>query len=765
MKTKQTLRMIGSALLCTAVSTSFFPVYAQQDNPTEKTETVFTLLNPDGSIENTNVSSWIHDEDGIENISEELNLEDVENSKTNEAPEKNGNVYTWNVDGNDVYYQGTSHQPLPVSIQIQYFMDGKEYSQKELEGKDGHLKMVFTFENTQTETQNIGGKSIVVHPSYLLGGLLDLKTGVYTNVKCDQGKIINDGTNEMLAFVNIPGLRETLESAGLSKINDQLNITDQVIVEADVKDFHLGSIMMGMTSDFDLDSQLGNISSLSDLSNGINELVNAQNELVEGSQSLYEGTSEIKEKSQPLTSSKNQIRSLADGFVVLDNGMQNLQQSIQQYTNGASAMNAGLDMLYAIPQGTSQIENAMDQGIVKGSYQLSQGLYQLNNSLQNMDTNEINKTLQYSIDEMNEMDHTLEKDIQVLKQLQEGLNQSASALEAMNGMKQQLTLLEQSILSKEGQNNQTIKENNEQISNMNEQINEIRQQMIQTVDQSIQILEESKTDLQNTDSIDAKINELKAQKQRILQIQNLSDLQTLETMEVEFEQLNTMLSQLNQSIASMSKNISQSLQAMQDLQKDIQQALDICTSLKTIVAGDSIQTLQLSLNQLKPSIEQLYNGSLQIYEGSKQLNEKLKELQESSQNGLDQLKQGMEQLTGNNDRLNQGAGQLKEATDLLAGQQEAFIQMANGLESLEEAFNALNEGAKALNEGQNQFKEQGIDVLKEKVDLTEEELNTLQQVMHSIQNLNETYKSFSGCPDSSQVSTRYVYRTKETSEK
>ena len=150
---------------------------------------------------------------------------------------------------------------------------------------------------------------------------------------------------------------------------------------------------------------------------------------------------------------------------------------------------------------------------------------------------------------------------------------------------------------------------------MNEQINEIRQQMIQTVDQSIQILEESKTDLQNTDSIDAKINELEAQKQRILQIQDLSALQTLETMEVEFEQLNTMLSQLNQSIASMSKNISQSLQAMQDLQKDIQQALDICTSLKTIVAGDSIQTLQLSLNQLKPSIEQLYNGSLQIYEG------------------------------------------------------------------------------------------------------------------------------------------------------
>ena len=112
MKTKQTLRMIGSALSCTAVSTSFFPVYAQQDNPTEKTETVFTVLNPDGSIENTNVSSWIHDEDGIENISEELNLEDVENSKTNEAPEKNGNVYTWNVDGNDVYYQDLDFSDL-----------------------------------------------------------------------------------------------------------------------------------------------------------------------------------------------------------------------------------------------------------------------------------------------------------------------------------------------------------------------------------------------------------------------------------------------------------------------------------------------------------------------------------------------------------------------------------------------------------------------------------------------------------------------------
>ena len=79
----------------------------------------------------------------------------------------------------------------------------------------------------------------MIHPSYLAGGMLNMSTGNFTNVKCESGKIVNDGTNEMLAFANIPGLNETLKSAGLDKVNNQLGISDDVTVEADVNNFDL----------------------------------------------------------------------------------------------------------------------------------------------------------------------------------------------------------------------------------------------------------------------------------------------------------------------------------------------------------------------------------------------------------------------------------------------------------------------------------------------------------------------------------------------
>ncbi len=60
------------------------------------------------SITSSSISLWLHDEDGINNIKETLNLTDVKNIKSNEKPSKDGNTYTWNAKENDVYYEGTA---------------------------------------------------------------------------------------------------------------------------------------------------------------------------------------------------------------------------------------------------------------------------------------------------------------------------------------------------------------------------------------------------------------------------------------------------------------------------------------------------------------------------------------------------------------------------------------------------------------------------------------------------------------------------------
>lgn len=445
MNLNHTVKVVGSVLLSAVMAGSMMPVtvFAQSndENPTEKTETVYSVLNSDGSISDTIVSSWLHDEDGINNIKETLNLTDVKNIKSNEKPSKDGNTYTWNAKGNDVYYEGTATKQLPVSVKIRYELDGQEISANDIQGKSGHLKLTISFTNNYSEVKNINGKSIVIHPSYLAGGMLNMSTGKFSNVKCESGKIVNDGTNEMLAFANIPGLNETLKSAGLDKVNNQLGISDNVTVEADVNDFDLGSIMVGMTNEIDLASELGDIGSVSELTDGIDQLIEADNQLIDGSKQLYDGTTQLKEQAAPLTGSSDQVRQLSAGAIQLNDGVKALQTGLTAYTNGVDTLAAGSQQLYGIPQGVSQIQTGVSGNLGQGKTNLLDGATQLNEGLKQLEA-QVNaitpgqlETMQdqvsTSINTLKGMKALLGNDVQTLTKLQGTLNGAVTKLDTL----------------------------------------------------------------------------------------------------------------------------------------------------------------------------------------------------------------------------------------------------------------------------------------------------------------------------------------------
>ncbi len=39
---------------------------------------------------------------------------------------------TWQADGSDIYYQGTTDKELPVTVKLTYYLDGKEISPEDL---------------------------------------------------------------------------------------------------------------------------------------------------------------------------------------------------------------------------------------------------------------------------------------------------------------------------------------------------------------------------------------------------------------------------------------------------------------------------------------------------------------------------------------------------------------------------------------------------------------------------------------------------------
>lgn len=787
MNLSHTVKVVGSVVLSAVMAGSMMPVtvFAQSndENPTEKTETVYSVLNSDGSISDTIVSSWLHDEDGINNIKETLNLTDVKNIKSNEKPSKDGNTYTWNAKGNDVYYEGTATKQLPVSVKIRYELDGQEMSAKDMEGKSGHLKLTISFTNNYSEVKNINGKSIVIHPSYLAGGMLNMSTGKFSNVKCESGKIVNDGTNEMLAFANIPGLNETLKSAGLDKVNNQLGISDDVTVEADVNDFDLGSIMVGMTNEIDLASELGEIGSVSELTDGVNQLIEADNQLIDGSKQLYDGTTQLKEQAAPLTGSSDQVRQLSAGAIQLNDGVKALQTGISQYTAGASAINEGVDQLYGIPQNVGLIQSAVttsteeQASLVDGSQAVADGLGQLldqlNGSNVTASVKEMNTLLDGSKTKLQGMADTLATDKKTLEDMQTDLTNASTKLSGLSNLKNELDNLGNEIVTKETQNNTAIADYNSKKKTVNDEITAIKNSMKTEIETSIGTLSTAKqalNDAGKTDeaySIQTQIDALNDEKTKVDAISTIEGLSELQTLTEEFKTLNDTLVTVQSTVSEMSTLVSKSISNLEGLATDVQIALTTIDTLSQTLSGSTtkVEGMQTMLNSLKPGVTELYNGALKINAGAINLGNKLGELQTASQFGVDKIKAGTTQLTSNNATLNGGASALSDATGTLAGQSGTFNEMADGLDTLGKAFETLNSGAKQLYEGNEQFKSEGLDQLKEKVDLGVGELETLQSVMDEIKAMNKEYASYSGAPEGATVTSRYVFRTKEESSK
>lgn len=785
MNLNHTVKVVGSVVLSAVMAGSMMPVtvFAQSndENPTEKTETVYSVLNSDGSISDTIVSSWLHDEDGINNIKETLNLTDVKNIKSNEKPSKDGNTYTWNAKGNDVYYEGTATKQLPVSVKIRYELDGQEMSANDIQGKSGHLKLTISFTNNYSQVKNINGKSIVIHPSYLAGGMLNMSTGKFSNVKCESGKIVNDGTNEMLAFANIPGLNETLKSAGLDKVNNQLGISDDVTVEADVNDFDLGSIMVGMTNEIDLNQELGEIGSVSELTDGIDQLIEADNQLIDGSKQLYDGTTQLKEQAAPLTGSSDQVRQLSAGAIQLNDGVKALQTGISQYTAGASAINEGVNKLYGIPQGAAAISSGMNTkgksgfSMVEASSTLRKGLDQLNSVAAGISAESYYNSLMDNVKTAEAGVTKLQNEVLAPTKTEFGnlgdvLKKASSSLSGLSTLVGQLSSVEAAIEQDQAtvsRNNEKVTANNNKIASVNESVEETKTQLqnaISSLKEARDTLKASGTD---TSDLNSKIDSLE---NAYNNIGNVDDMQKLDDLTKFNEQLKNMpelLTTLKGTIDTVNGYMVSANDSVTKLEGYLTKASAGLASMDTLL-GDSkgnMEKMQAMIPELQRNIDQLDQLANGVDAGVQSVNENIGKLSSQSQAAVDTLKAGTTQLTSNNATLNGGASALSQATGTLAGQSGTFNEMADGLDTLGEAFETLNSGAKQLYEGNEQFKSEGLDQLKEKVDLGVGELETLQSVMDEIKAMNKEYTSYSGAPEGATVTSRYVFRTKEESSK
>lgn len=329
---KKSLRFASAALALTLAAGCAMPAFAAGKSSFSKSETVYAVMNGDGSIKSTTVSEHLYSASGLANVTDKTTLTDIQNTESDAEFTQNGEELVWNTNDTDVYYKGNSDKALPIDVKVTYALDGQEAALEDIIGKSGHLTVTVNLKNNETGTVNVNGKDrTIVTPLITAVGVI--LGGDASNVTAEHGMIESAAKSSVAAFVTLPGVKDSLSGLlpdEVDSIEDYLQ--DTVTVEADVEDFTCPQVMVACaTSTAALGtSNVFDLSSVNDLTDGINQLNDAMSQLMDGASQLVDGTSQL----------AGGVLALLDGANTLNNGAAALDDGLGQLTNGLDTLSA-----------------------------------------------------------------------------------------------------------------------------------------------------------------------------------------------------------------------------------------------------------------------------------------------------------------------------------------------------------------------------------------------------------------------------------------
>ena len=337
---KKSLRFASAALALTLAAGCAMPAFAAGKSSFSKSETVYAVMNGDGSIKSTTVSEHLYSASGLSGVTDKTTLTDIQNTESDAEFTQNGEELVWNTEDTDVYYKGNTDKALPIDVKVTYALDGQEAALEDIIGKSGHLTVTVNLKNNETGTVNVNGKDrTIVTPLITAVGVI--LGGDASNVTAEHGMIESAAKSSVAAFVTLPGVKDSLSGLLPDEVNSiEDYLQDTVTVEADVEDFTCPQVMVACaTSTAALGtSNVFDLNSINDLTDGINQLNDAMSQLMDGASQLVDGTAQLASGVLALLDGAN---TLSSGAATLDDGLGQLTNGLDTLSANNAALNAG----------------------------------------------------------------------------------------------------------------------------------------------------------------------------------------------------------------------------------------------------------------------------------------------------------------------------------------------------------------------------------------------------------------------------------------
>lgn len=364
--TKSVAATISALLLLGCAAPAF-----AADATVEKKETSYLILNADGSVQEQITSDWLHSDDGFDAVTDESDLSDIQNLKSDVMPEQSGNTLKWTTDETDIYYQGKNSAQAPVGVSIEYTLNGKTVTADELKGQSGHLVATVKLTNNTGEEVTVNGKKRTVYTPFFTVAAAVLPSENFKNITTEHGLAESDSKTQVACYLAMPGMKEAVSDLlpdSFDKLDDLM--LDTLTLEADVTDCTVPTFLFAAApnlSDLDLDE-------VSDeLGDTMDELTDAIDQLKDGSGALDDAVGTLVESLDTFASSYSQfdagVDSALNGTQTLANGTENLLENAQLLATKTGELSLGAIQLQ---NSTAQLAGVMNQQLVPGLVEASE---------------------------------------------------------------------------------------------------------------------------------------------------------------------------------------------------------------------------------------------------------------------------------------------------------------------------------------------------------------------------------------------------------
>lgn len=364
--TKSVAATISALLLLGCAAPAF-----AADATVEKKETSYLILNADGSVQEQITSDWLHSDDGFDAVTDESDLSDIQNLKSDVMPEQSGNTLKWTTDETDIYYQGKNSAQVPVGVSIEYTLDGKAVTADELKGQSGHLVATVKLTNNTGEEVTVNGKKRTVYTPFFTVAAAVLPSENFKNITTEHGLVESDSKTQVACYLAMPGMKEAVSDLlpdSFDKLDDLM--LDTLTLEADVTDCTVPTFLFAAApnlSDLDLDE------ASDELGDTMNELTDAIDQLKDGSGALDDAVGTLVESLDTFASSYSQfdagVDSALNGTQTLANGTENLLENAQLLATKTGELSLGAIQLQ---NSTAQLAGVMNQQLVPGLVEASE---------------------------------------------------------------------------------------------------------------------------------------------------------------------------------------------------------------------------------------------------------------------------------------------------------------------------------------------------------------------------------------------------------